>query len=111
MTTTTLTTATVRAFFDAEARQGRRLRPDPDTASGLGSYVKYCCATALMAQLQGRRVVDVGCGVGAIDSEFGHPHPDHEPRLLVERLPISADMIRPAARPDLKKRHARIDDG
>ena len=33
---TTLTTAGVRAYFDAEARKGRRLLPDPETASGLG---------------------------------------------------------------------------
>jgi len=111
MTTTTLTTATVRAFFDAEARQGRRLLPDPDTASGLGSYVKYCCATTLMAQPKIRRVLDVGCGVGSIEALFRQQHPDRTRATHVDGLDISGEMIRRATDLDLTNCHFRVYDG
>jgi SAM-dependent methyltransferase len=108
---TTLTTAHVRAFFDAEARNGRRLLPDPATASGLGSYVKYCCATTLMAEAEVRRVVDVGCSVGSIEALFRQQYPDRTRDTLLEGVDISGEAIRRAASLDLANCHFRLYDG
>jgi SAM-dependent methyltransferase len=108
---TTVTTAQVRAFFDAEARNGRRLLPDPATASGLGSYVKYCCATTLMAEPGVRRVIDVGCSVGSIEALFRQQYPDRTRDTLVEGVDISGEAIRRAAGLDLGNCHFRLYDG
>src|SRR5690242_11020491 len=105
---TTLTTAHVRAFFDAEAQQGRRLLPDPSTASGLGSHVKYCCATTLMAQPQIRRVIDVGCSVGSIEALFRQQHPERLRATHVEGVDISGESIRRAVDLDLDNCHFRV---
>jgi SAM-dependent methyltransferase len=108
---TTLTTAHVRAFFDAEARGGRRLIPDPDTASGLGSYVKYCCATTLMAEPGIRRVVDVGCSVGSIEALFRQQYPDRTRDTQVDGVDISSESVRRAAALDLANCEFRVYDG
>jgi 2-polyprenyl-3-methyl-5-hydroxy-6-metoxy-1,4-benzoquinol methylase len=90
---TTLTTANVRAFFDAEARSGRRLLPDPDTASGLGSFVKYRQATELMAAPGTHAVLDVGCSVGSIEMLFHLEHPECAQGTRVEGVDISPEAI------------------
>jgi SAM-dependent methyltransferase len=90
---TTLTTAGVREFFDAEARQGRRLLPDPDTASGLGSFVKYRQAADLMAAPGTRDVLDVGCSVGSIEMLFHMEHPECARGTRIEGVDISAKSI------------------
>lgn len=94
---TTLTTAGVRAFFDAEARNGRRLLPDPSTASGLGSLVKYRQATALMAEAGTRAVLDVGCSVGSIEMLFHLEHPERASVTHVDGVDISPESIGRAA--------------
>ena len=108
---TTLTTAHVRAFFDAEARSGRRLLPDPDTASGLGSYVKYCCATTLMAEPEVRRIIDVGCSVGSIEALFRQQYPDRTRDTQVDGVDISGESIGRAADLDLANCQFRVYDG
>lgn len=90
---TTLTTAGVRAYFDAEARKGRRLLPDPETASGLGSFVKYRQATALMATPGTHAVLDVGCSVGSIEMLFHLEHPERARELHIEGVDISPEAI------------------
>lgn len=107
----TLTTAHVRAFFDDEARNGRRLLPDPSTASGLGSYVKYCCATTLMAAPEVRRVIDVGCSVGSIEALFRQRHPDRTRDTQIEGVDISSEAIRRAASLGLANCQFRVYDG
>jgi SAM-dependent methyltransferase len=90
---TTLTTAGVRAYFDAEARNGRRLLPDPETASGLGSFVKYRQATALMAAPDTHDVLDVGCSVGSIEMLFHLEHPECARGTRIDGVDISAESI------------------
>jgi ubiquinone/menaquinone biosynthesis C-methylase UbiE len=90
---TTLTTAHVRAYFDAEARKGRRLLPDPETASGLGSFVKYRQATALMAAPGTHAVIDVGCSVGSIEMLFHLEHPECARATCIEGVDISTEAI------------------
>jgi SAM-dependent methyltransferase len=108
---TTLTTAHVRDFFDSEARNGRRLLPDPATASGLGSYVKYCCATTLMAEQEVRHVIDLGCSVGSIEALFRQQYPDRTRDTHVEGVDISGEAVRRAASLDLANCHFRVYDG
>jgi ubiquinone/menaquinone biosynthesis C-methylase UbiE len=67
---TEVTQSTVTAFFDRESEMGRRLLPDPDTVSGLGSYRKYERAAAMMAEPGIRDVLDVGCNRGSIEFLF-----------------------------------------
>lgn len=90
---TTLTTSDVRAFFDAEARNGRRLLPDPQTASGLGSFVKYQQAATLMAAPGTRTVLDVGCSVGSIEMLFHLDHPECAQGTRIEGVDISREAI------------------
>jgi 2-polyprenyl-3-methyl-5-hydroxy-6-metoxy-1,4-benzoquinol methylase len=90
---TTLTTAGVRAYFDAEARNGRRLLPDPETASGLGSFVKYRQATTLMAAPGTHAVLDVGCSVGSIEMLFHLEHPECARGTCIEAVDISSEAI------------------
>jgi len=108
---TTLTTTGVRAFFDREARHGRRLLPDPTTASGLGSYVKYCCATTLMADPHVHRVIDLGCSVGSIEALFRQQYPDRTRDALVEGVDISGEAIRRAADLNLANCYFQTYDG
>ena len=107
----TLTTTHVRAFFDAEARAGRRLLPDPDTASGLGSYVKYCCATTLMAEAEVRRIIDVGCSVGSIEALFRQQYPERTRDTQIDGVDISGDSVRRARALDLANCQFREYDG
>jgi SAM-dependent methyltransferase len=91
-----LTTAGVRAYFDDDVRKGRRLLPDRTTASGLGTFVKYCCATTLMAEEGVARVLDVGCSVGSIEALFHLRHPDRALEVTVDGIDISPEAIRHA---------------
>jgi ubiquinone/menaquinone biosynthesis C-methylase UbiE len=91
-----LTTSHVRAYFDDEVRKGRRLLPDRTTASGLGTFVKYCCATTLMADERVESVLDVGCSVGSIEALFHLRHPERALHVRVEGIDISAEAIRHA---------------
>jgi 2-polyprenyl-6-hydroxyphenyl methylase / 3-demethylubiquinone-9 3-methyltransferase len=92
-TLTTLTTANVRAFFDDEARKGRRLLPDAGTASGFGSIVKYRQAAALMTTPGTRAVLDVGCSVGSIEMLFHLEHPECAPDLTIQGVDISSEAV------------------
>lgn len=108
---TTLTTAGVRAYFDDDVRRGRRLLPDRATASGLGTFVKYCCATTLMAEDGVARVLDVGCSVGSIEALFHLRHPDRALEVAVDGIDISPEAIRHAASLDLPRCTFRAYDG
>ena len=92
-TVTPLTTANVRAFFDHEARNGRRLLPDAATASGFGSIVKYRQAAALMAAPGTRAVLDVGCSVGSIEMLFHLEHPECARDTAIQGIDISLEAI------------------
>jgi 2-polyprenyl-3-methyl-5-hydroxy-6-metoxy-1,4-benzoquinol methylase len=94
---TTLTTAAVRAYFDEEARRGRRLLPDPATASGLGTYVKYCRATSLIAEPSVRAALDIGCSVGSIESLFHQQYPTRAASVHIEGVDISDEAVRQAS--------------
>jgi 2-polyprenyl-3-methyl-5-hydroxy-6-metoxy-1,4-benzoquinol methylase len=106
-----LTTARVRAFFDEEARHGRRLLPNPATASGLGSYVKYCCATTLMSAPGIREVIDVGCSVGSIEALFEQQYPVRARTTRIEGVDISPEAIRRASALGLANCAFRTYDG
>jgi ubiquinone/menaquinone biosynthesis C-methylase UbiE len=108
---TTLTTAGVRAFFDAEARGGRRLLPDPATASGLGSFVKYRQATTLMAAPGMHDVLDVGCSVGSIEMLFHLEHPECARATSIEGVDISPEAITRASGLNLPNCTFRAYDG
>jgi 2-polyprenyl-3-methyl-5-hydroxy-6-metoxy-1,4-benzoquinol methylase len=94
---TTLTTAAVRAYFDEEVRRGRRLLPDPATASGLGTYVKYCGTTSLMAEPSVRTALDIGCSVGSIESLFHQRYPTRAATVHIEGVDISYEAVRQAS--------------
>lgn len=108
---TTLTTASVRAFFDDEARKGRRLLPDAGTASGLGSIVKYRQAAALMAAPGTRAVLDVGCSVGSIEMLFHLEHPECVRGTEIEGVDISPEAIARASALNLPNCTFRAYDG
>lgn len=106
-----LTSTSVRAFFDAEARKGRRLLPDPATASGMGTFAKYRRATALMAEPGVARVLDVGCSVGSIEALFHQQHPARASEVDVEGVDITAEAIRQARALGLPRCAFRVYDG
>ena len=56
-----VTSETVEAHFDQEALHGRRLFPDRNTVSGLGTWRKYERAADLMADPLVHDVIDIGC--------------------------------------------------
>lgn len=107
----TLTTAGVRAYFDDDVRKGRRLLPDRATASGLGTFVKYCCATTLMAGEGVERVLDVGCSVGSIEALFHLRHPDRALEVAVDGIDISPEAVRRATALALPRCTFRAYDG
>lgn len=106
-----LTTAGVRAYFDDDVRRGRRLLPDRTTASGLGTFVKYSCATTLMAVHGVERVLDVGCSIGSIEALFHLRHPERALEVSVDGIDISAEAIRHATALDLPHCAFRAYDG
>jgi 2-polyprenyl-3-methyl-5-hydroxy-6-metoxy-1,4-benzoquinol methylase len=108
---TTITTAGVRAYFDEEVRKGRRLLPDPTTASGFGTFVKYCRATSLMAQPDVETVLDLGCSVGSIETLFHSQHPARAAVVQIEGIDVSPEAIRKASELDLPNCTFRAYDG
>lgn len=106
-----LTTASVRAFFEAEAHNGRRLLPDPATASGMGTFAKYRRATALMAEPGVAAVLDVGCSVGSIEALFHQQQPARAAMVDVEGVDITAEAIRHARALALPRCGFRVYDG
>jgi SAM-dependent methyltransferase len=108
---TSFTTAGVRAYFDGEARNGRRLLPDPVTASGLGTYVKYHRATSLMAGGAINSVLDVGCSVGSIEALFHRQYPDRASTVHIHGVDISPEAVARASALDLPNASFRVYDG
>jgi 2-polyprenyl-3-methyl-5-hydroxy-6-metoxy-1,4-benzoquinol methylase len=111
MTTTLLTVGRVRAFFDDEVRKGRRLLPDPATASGFGTFAKYSRTAALIAEPSIRTVLDVGCSVGSIEALFHAQHPDRARDVSIDGVDISSEAIRQASTLGLPRCAFRTYDG
>lgn len=93
---TEVTHETVRGHFDTEADEGRRLLPDPDTVTGLGTFVKYEKAVTLMADPEVHRVLDIGCNRGSIEALFHQRHPEKAARTAVDGVDISPKAIEQA---------------
>ncbi|MGH7650174.1 MAG: class I SAM-dependent methyltransferase [Gemmatimonadaceae bacterium] len=91
--TTRVTPATVRAHFDQEAVEGRRLLPDPATVGGLGTLRKYEHAAMLMSDAAVRDVLDVGCNRGSIESLFHDRYPERARTTRVEGVDVSTQAI------------------
>jgi SAM-dependent methyltransferase len=108
---TSITTADVRGYFDDEARSGRRLLPDPATASGLGTYVKYCRATLLMADAGINSVLDVGCSVGSVEFLFHRRYADRAAAVRVHGVDISREAVERASALELPSATFRVYDG
>jgi SAM-dependent methyltransferase len=88
-----VTSATVRAHFEAESRNGRRLLPDTNTASGWGTYLKYAQAASLMADPHVADVLDIGCNRGSIEALFHRNYPEIADVTRVEGIDVSAAAI------------------
>jgi SAM-dependent methyltransferase len=108
---TSITTAGVRGFFDDEARHGRRLLPDPTTASGLGTYVKYCRAALLMADAGITSVLDVGCSVGSVEVLFHRHYAERAPAVRVHGVDISREAVERASALKLPSATFQVYDG
>lgn len=106
-----ITLATIQAHFDAEARAGRRLLADPNTVSGLGTYLKYHQAASLMAEEGVTNVLDVGCNRGSIEALFQRLYPARAQTTLVEGVDISSEAIRQATELHLANCNFRTYDG
>src|SRR5437773_10134735 len=91
-----ITTETVRAYFDSEARSGRRLLPDPNTASGFGTYTKYRRAASLIANPRVRNTLDVGCNRGSVEALFQLLYPEKARNTFIEGIDISEEAIKQA---------------
>ncbi len=106
-----ITLQTVQSYFEAESQAGRRLLPDQQTASGLGTYVKYRRAASLMAEGAHARVLDVGCNRGSVEFLFQELHSDQAPCTFIEGVDVSTDAIQQAQRLELPNCHFQLYDG
>jgi ubiquinone/menaquinone biosynthesis C-methylase UbiE len=104
------TRETIRRFFDEEIRKGRRLLPDPSTVSGLGTYLKYEQAAALMAQPDVQTVLDVGCNLGAVELLFHRQYPDEARDTFVAAVDLSREAIGRAGNLGLQRCHFQVSD-
>ena len=84
-----LSTADVQAYFDRDVEHGRPLAPSPDSVSGLGSYLKYRQAAALMASDAVKTVLDIGCNRGSIEALFHSLYPEKAHATSVDGIDIS----------------------
>jgi SAM-dependent methyltransferase len=105
-----VTQAAVKAHFDAEAR-GRRLLPDPQTASGMGTDRKYRRAAALLAEPGVRDALDIGCNRGSIEHLFRTLYPGHADGVSIEGIDLSEEAIRQANELGLPRCTFRSYDG
>ncbi|HEC35639.1 MAG TPA: class I SAM-dependent methyltransferase [Anaerolineae bacterium] len=78
----------VREYFDGQIQRGRRLLPDPETVSGLGTWLKYASAAALMAEPRFRRILDLGCNRGSLEYFY---ETRSSPRHAVPKAVIGVD--------------------
>jgi SAM-dependent methyltransferase len=88
-----VTSETVEAHFDQEALQGRRLFPDRNTVSGLGTWRKYERAADLMADPSVHDVIDIGCNRGSIEVLMKARHPDRVENVRVAGVDVSREAI------------------
>lgn len=88
-----VTSETVQAHFDQEALRGRRLFPDRNTVSGLGTWRKYERATDLMAEPSVRDVIDIGCNRGSVEVLFSQRHPVRIKDVRVAGVDVSSEAI------------------
>ncbi len=109
MSKTTVTS--VRDHFDREAREGRRLLPDPQTVNGLGTHVKYQQAASLMAEESVHTVLDVGCNRGSIEFFFHQTFPQAAGNVIIHGVDISADAVAQARELNLPGCHFQSYDG
>ncbi len=101
----------VRAYFDAEAQRPVPLLPDPNTVSGLGTYLKHLKAASLMAEPEVVNVLDVGCNRGPTEALFQSLHPDKAQKTFVEGIDISSEAIKRASALHLPNCNFRWYDG
>jgi methylase of polypeptide subunit release factors len=87
------TSESVKEHFDLEAKQGRRLLPDPSTVTGLGTMVKYERAAALMAEPPAHTILDIGCNRGSIELLFQQRFPERAKHTMVEGVDVSGEAI------------------
>ena len=106
-----VTQSSVVEFFDREIDQGRPLLPDPRTVSGLGSYLKYERAAALMADGSVRRALDVGCNRGSIEALFRERFPARSSATRIDGIDVSPNAIRAAAELGLPNCHFEVYGG
>lgn len=94
--TDVMTSASVQAFFTREAQAGRTLWPEPDTASGLGRYVKYEQAVKLLADPNVTAALDLGCNRGGVEALFHKLHPSKARATRITGIDITEQAIRNA---------------
>jgi SAM-dependent methyltransferase len=104
------TRETIRQYFDEEIRKGRQLLPDPLTVSGLGTYLKYQQAAALMARSDVHRVLDVGCNLGAVEFLFHQQYSDKARDTFVAAVDLSTEAIGRARTLGLRNCHFQVCD-
>lgn len=88
-----VTSETVEAHFDQEALHGRRLFPDRNTVSGLGTWRKYERAADLMADSSVHDVIDIGCNRGSVEVLFKARHADRAGSVRVAGVDVSREAI------------------
>ena len=83
----------IRGFFEEEARQGRRLLPNPRTVGGWGTCRKYEWAASLMAHPSVTRVVDIGCNRGSIEYLFHRLYPERSKATFISGFDVCTSAI------------------
>jgi ubiquinone/menaquinone biosynthesis C-methylase UbiE len=106
-----ITSETVQSYFNAESRAGRRLLPNEQTVSGLGTYVKYRRAASLMAESRHIHVLDIGCNRGSVEFLFQQLYSNQISSTLLEGVDILNDAIQQAKALDLPNCHFQVYDG
>jgi ubiquinone/menaquinone biosynthesis C-methylase UbiE len=105
------TLGSVRSHFDREAREGRRLLPDRETVRGLGTYVKYEKAVALMAEPAVHSALDIGCNRGSIEFLFHQTSPRAAANVTIHGVDIAAEAITQAQELELPGCQFQVYDG
>lgn len=87
-----VTDRTVKDFFNAEIRQGRRLLPDPSRVSGYGSLLKYSRVAQIMSSPEYQRVLDIGCNRGSLEYLYERNYSGVKSRPKPDKLIVGVDV-------------------